>query len=86
MPRQCRAQTSMQSANFRLNSCWACALLASDGRVFGMFGMLDRLDGQSITEEDVRRARSPCRARLPSRSRRREISIFRISIGIGQKR
>ena len=45
-------------SKFQIKQLLGVPLLASDGRVFGMFGMLDRLDGQSITEEDVRRARS----------------------------
>ena len=45
-------------SKFQIKQLLGVPLLASDGRVFGLFGMLDRLDGQSITEEDVRRARS----------------------------
>ena len=33
-------------------------LLGADGEVLGMFGVLDRLDGAGISQEDVRRARS----------------------------
>ena len=33
-------------------------LLGSSGQVLGMFGVLDRLDGAGITQEDIRRARA----------------------------
>ena len=33
-------------------------LVGSDGRILGMFGVLEKLDGQEINREDVRRAQS----------------------------
>ena len=36
----------------------AVPLLGMDGQLSGMFGMMDRSDGQPISEEDVRRARA----------------------------
>jgi PAS domain S-box-containing protein len=36
----------------------AVPLLGAEGRVLGMFGVLDRLDGTGISQEDIRRARA----------------------------
>jgi PAS domain S-box-containing protein len=36
----------------------AVPLAGADGRVLGMFGVLDRLDGTGISQEDIRRARA----------------------------
>jgi two-component system NtrC family sensor kinase len=36
----------------------AVPLLAIDGRLSGVFGMLDRIDGRAISDEDVRRAQA----------------------------
>src|SRR5271155_2952826 len=36
----------------------AVPLLGTDGRVLGMFGVLDRLDGTGISQQDIRRARA----------------------------
>ena len=36
----------------------AVPLLGADGRVLGMFGVLDRLDGTGISQQDIRRARA----------------------------
>ncbi len=36
----------------------AVPLLGGDGRVLGMFGVLDRLDGTGISQQDIRRARA----------------------------
>jgi len=33
-------------------------LLSSEGRTLGMFGVLDRIDGENISPEDIRRARA----------------------------
>src|SRR5204862_5450695 len=33
-------------------------LLGTSGRVLGMFGVLDRVDGSGISPEDIRRARA----------------------------
>ena len=45
-------------SKYQIKQLLAVPLLGSDGRVFGMFGILDRLEGQSITQEDIRRARA----------------------------
>ncbi|HEY6369331.1 MAG TPA: PAS domain S-box protein [Candidatus Sulfotelmatobacter sp.] len=36
----------------------AAPLVSTSGRVLGMFGVLDRLDGTGISQEDIRRARA----------------------------
>jgi len=36
----------------------AVPLLGADGRIIGMFGVLDRLDNAGISQEDIRRARA----------------------------
>jgi PAS domain S-box-containing protein len=36
----------------------AVPLLGADGKVLGMFGVLDRLDGTGISQQDIRRARA----------------------------
>ena len=36
----------------------AVPLLGTGGRLLGMFGVLDRLDGTGISQEDIRRARA----------------------------
>ncbi len=36
----------------------AVPLLGAEGRVLGMFGVLDRLDGTGISQQDIRRARA----------------------------
>jgi two-component system NtrC family sensor kinase len=45
-------------AQYDARQLLAVPLLAADGRVLGMFGVLDRLDGAGISEEDIRRARA----------------------------
>jgi len=45
-------------AKFEIKQLLAVPLLGSDGEVMGMFGVLDRLDQASISQEDVRRARA----------------------------
>jgi PAS domain S-box-containing protein len=43
---------------FQLRQLLAVPLLGAGGQVLGMFGVLDRLDGVNISQEDIRRARS----------------------------
>ena len=43
---------------FNVKQLLAVPLLGSDGRVLGMFGLLDRTDGAGISPEDLRRSRS----------------------------
>ena len=45
-------------SKFHVRQLLAVPLLASDGRVLGMFGVLDRLDRAGISQEDIRRARA----------------------------
>ncbi len=45
-------------AKFEIKQLLAVPLLGSDGEVMGMFGVLDRLDQASISQEDIRRARA----------------------------
>ena len=45
-------------AKFEIKQLLAVPLLGSDGEVIGMFGMLDRLDQASLSQEDIRRARA----------------------------
>ena len=44
-------------SRYNIRQLLAVPLLGADGHVFGMFGVLDRLDGQSISPEDIRRAK-----------------------------
>ncbi|MGO8796235.1 MAG: PAS domain S-box protein [Candidatus Sulfotelmatobacter sp.] len=54
----------MQGANLEILSKYearqllAVPLLGADGRVLGMFGVLDRLDKTGISQQDIRRARA----------------------------
>jgi two-component system NtrC family sensor kinase len=43
--------------DFNLRQLLAVPLLASDGSVLGLFGVLDRLDGAGISRDDIRRTR-----------------------------
>jgi two-component system NtrC family sensor kinase len=43
---------------YKVRQFLAVPLLGTSGRVLGMFGVLDRLDGTGISPEDVRRARA----------------------------
>ena len=43
---------------FSIKQLLAVPLLETDGKVMGMFGMLDRSDGTAISAEDIRRARA----------------------------
>lgn len=43
---------------YKVHQFLAVPLLGMSGRVLGMFGVLDRLDGTGISQEDIRRARS----------------------------
>jgi PAS domain S-box-containing protein len=45
-------------AQYQGKQLLAVPLLGSDGRVIGMFGVLDRLDGTGISQQDIRRARA----------------------------
>jgi PAS domain S-box-containing protein len=43
---------------FKVHQFLAVPLLGTGGRVLGMFGVLDRLDGTGISQEDIRRAKA----------------------------
>ena len=43
---------------YKVHQFLAVPLLGTSGRVLGMFGVLDRLDGTGISQEDIRRARA----------------------------
>jgi PAS domain S-box-containing protein len=43
---------------YKVHQFLAVPLLGTSGRVLGMFGVLDRLDGSGISQEDIRRARA----------------------------
>ena len=43
---------------FKAKQVLAVPLLGTSGELLGMFGVLDRLDGSSISREDIRRARA----------------------------
>jgi PAS domain S-box-containing protein len=43
---------------YKIHQFLSVPLLGTSGRVLGMFGVLDRLDGTGISQEDVRRARA----------------------------
>ncbi len=43
---------------FQVRQFLAVPLLGTTGRLLGMFGVLDRLDGTGISQEDIRRARA----------------------------
>ncbi len=45
-------------ARYQARQLLAVPLLAADGRVLGMFGVLDRLDNTGISQQDIRRARA----------------------------
>ncbi|HYM77782.1 MAG TPA: PAS domain S-box protein [Candidatus Dormibacteraeota bacterium] len=45
-------------SKYNVRQFLAVPLLGTDGRLLGMFGMLDRLDGTGISQEDIRRARA----------------------------
>ena len=45
-------------ARYQARQLLAVPLLAANGSVLGMFGVLDRLDGTGISREDIRRARA----------------------------
>ncbi len=45
-------------AKYDVRQFLAVPLLGSTGRLLGMFGVLDRLDGTGISQEDIRRARA----------------------------
>ena len=43
---------------YKVHQFLAVPLLGNDGHVLGMFGVLDRIDGTGISQEDIRRARA----------------------------
>jgi PAS domain S-box-containing protein len=45
-------------AQYQARQLLAVPLLGAEGRVLGMFGVLDRLDGTGISQQDIRRARA----------------------------
>jgi PAS domain S-box-containing protein len=45
-------------SKYKVRQFLAVPLLGTSGRVLGMFGVLDRLDGTGISQEDIRRARA----------------------------
>jgi two-component system NtrC family sensor kinase len=45
-------------AQYQVHQFLAVPLLGTSGQVLGMFGVLDRLDGTGISQEDIRRARA----------------------------
>jgi PAS domain S-box-containing protein len=45
-------------AQYQARQLLAVPLLGAAGRVLGMFGVLDRLDGTGISQQDIRRARA----------------------------
>jgi PAS domain S-box-containing protein len=45
-------------AEYHARQLLAVPLLGAGGRLLGMFGVLDRLDGTGISQEDIRRARA----------------------------
>jgi PAS domain S-box-containing protein len=45
-------------AQYQARQLLAVPLLGAEGRLLGMFGVLDRLDGTGISQQDIRRARA----------------------------
>ena len=45
-------------AQYQARQLLAVPLLGAEGRVLGMFGVLDRLDNTGISQQDIRRARA----------------------------
>ena len=45
-------------AQYQARQLLAVPLLGAEGKVLGMFGVLDRLDGTGISQQDIRRARA----------------------------
>jgi PAS domain S-box-containing protein len=45
-------------AQYQVHQFLAVPLLGTNGQVLGMFGVLDRVDGTGISQEDIRRARA----------------------------
>ena len=45
-------------SKYKVHQFLAVPLLGMNGRLLGMFGVLDRLDGTGISQEDIRRARA----------------------------
>ncbi len=57
-PRQVPGANLQIVAQFNVRQLLTVPLLGSDGEVLGMFGVLDRLDREGISQEDIRRARA----------------------------
>jgi len=45
-------------SKYKVHQFLAVPLLGANGKLLGMFGVLDRLDGTGISQEDIRRARA----------------------------
>jgi PAS domain S-box-containing protein len=45
-------------SKYKVHQFLAVPLLGASGKLLGMFGLLDRLDGTGISQEDIRRARA----------------------------
>jgi two-component system NtrC family sensor kinase len=45
-------------AHYQAKQLMAVPLLGADGKILGMFGVLDRLDNTGISQQDIRRARA----------------------------
>jgi len=45
-------------SKYKVHQFLGVPLLGSGGQILGMFGLLDRLDGTGITQEDIRRAKA----------------------------
>ena len=53
-------------ADFNLRQLLAVPLMATDGSVLGLFGVLDRLDGAGISRDDIRRTKLLARHLAPA--------------------
>ncbi len=53
-----RRESGSHLRNSKSRQFLAVPLLGSDGKVLGMFGVLDRLDRAGISQEDIRRAKA----------------------------
>ena len=57
-PSEVPGVTAEMVAKYKVKQFLAVPLLGTDGKVLGMFGVIDRLDQVSISQEDVRRAKA----------------------------
>ncbi|HEX4426366.1 MAG TPA: PAS domain S-box protein [Terriglobales bacterium] len=57
-PSEVPGVTPEMIAKYKVKQFLAVPLLGTDGKVLGMFGVIDRLDQVSISQEDVRRAKA----------------------------